>query len=181
MLDSLRDGPPLIWENFKVKIGAWWQVCSILWLDEKQRNILNTDISDLRIRVDPNQENYDCLWRLLNEPIICLLRSFNISLWRKRWKEVIQWLFKLWIDYSEISKIRLLHRDKTVNDSIDFPVKLNSTTTKEVRDQINNITLKPLREFNWESIEVLLAWALPTQTFWEFSMHCLKNWIKLEP
>ena len=162
-------------------LRVWWQVCSIVWLNEKQRAILNTDISHLTIKIDPKKENYDCLWRFLNEYIIWLNRSFNISMSRERWAEVIAWLFSLWIDYQEISRIPLLHRDKKVTDCMDYPRTLNSKTTTQVRNQINNICLKPFKGFEWASISDLLAWATPWQTFWEFSVHCLKNWIKLNP
>ena len=157
-----------------------WDVVNLLNYDSETAQALSTDISHINIPIDPKQESYQTIWELLTTNKLPLSRTFNISLWKLRSKEVLISLFSLDIDYSKLWNISYWDVFKTTK-KYPHPKTLNKNTSPEVRKQIQKITSHTLKWYEWKSIEELLSWTLPTQTFWDFAIACLKAWIKLSP
>lgn len=179
--DISPDIPKLeISSDFTMPETSRWDTVKILNLDTETSQVLSTDISYINIPTDPKNDYYQTLWELVTSSKLTLSRTYNIKLWKEASKEVLLSLFSLDIDYTKIANIRYWEVQKATS-KYPHPKSLNKKTSPEVREQIWNITSHTLRWYNWKSIHELLAWALPTQTFWDFAIMCLKNWIKLNP
>lgn len=167
--------------DFKMsEIAVNWDIVHIMNLDVLTSEILATDISGIKITIDPTGDFYKNLWHLVTVPFSSLSRSFNISMSRKNWAKILKEIFNLDIDYSQLSNISFWN-SFDITQTYPFPWRMNKNISHEVQEQIKAITTLPLSSYEWKSINDLLCWWLCTQTFWDFCMVCLRNWIKLNP
>ncbi len=179
MVERMKTSPAKTNQKLNPNSEVSSNVQRVLNIDLERDRIYSARISQIGIPIDPSWEYYRFLWELLEAENQSLARSFNcFGLQKNGWK--ILWnLFSLPVNYwlmNDISKNKKIQ----VDEKYPYPNRLTKKSSEQVKKQIQWITQFPLFTYEWKSIQELLCGANCTQTFWDFAITCLKNWIQLK-